>query len=93
MNIATTFAAAESQLTPAAIQDTIGRMVIPARPAVNAMPAGVPGLTRIYDTASKRSDAMARISKTTKLVDMGLAQMFGLFCDVGIPLLMARFPD
>ena len=165
MNIATTFAAAESQLTPAAVQDTIGRMVIPARPAVvhqvqtemakddpdmrrigqvvsqdigltvavlkvvnsplyalsrraetvdqalgyiglrqmsllvtavsmrNALPAGVPGLTRFYDTASKRSYAMARMAKATRLVDMGLAQMFGLFCDVGIPLLMSRFPD
>lgn len=165
MNIATTFAAAESQLNPTAMQETIGKMVIPPRPMVvqqiqtemgksdpelrriaqivsqdigltvavlkvvnsplysltrkaenveqavgligmrqmsflvtavsmrNAMPSGAPGLTRFYDTASKRSYAMARIAKTTKLVDMGLAQTFGLFCDVGIPLLMGRFPN
>ena len=164
MSIATTFAAAESQLNPAAMQETIGRMVIPPRPMVvqqiqtemgkaepdlrrisqivsqdigltvavlkvvnsplyalsrkaetvdqavgliglrqmsllvtavsmrNALPSGTPGLTRFYDTASKRSYAMARIARTTRLVDMGLAQMFGLFCDVGIPLLMGRFP-
>jgi HD-like signal output (HDOD) protein len=161
MNIATTFAAAESQLNPSAMQETIGKMVIPPRPAVvqqmqaemgkadpdlrrvaqivsqdigltvavlkvvnsplyslsrkaetveqavgliglrqmsllvtavsmrSAMPSGAPGLTRFFDTASKRSYAMARIAKTTK----GLAQMFGLFCDVGIPLLMGRFPN
>ena len=35
---------------------------------------------------------MFRIAKATGLVDTSLAQTFGLFCDVGIPLLMHRFP-
>jgi HD-like signal output (HDOD) protein len=35
---------------------------------------------------------MVRIAKATGVVDTSLAQTFGLFCDVGIPLLMYRFP-
>ncbi len=50
-------------------------------------------LGRFYDTSAKRSYAMTRMAKATKAVDVGLAQMFGLFCDVGIPLLMSRFPN
>lgn len=50
-------------------------------------------LGRFYDTSARRTLAMARIAKTTGVVDVALAQTFGLFCDVGIPLLMKRFPN
>ena len=50
-------------------------------------------MARFYDTSAKRAYAMARMAKTTRLVDVGLAQTFGLFCDVGIPLLRNRFPN
>lgn len=50
-------------------------------------------LERFYDTSSKRAYAMSRMAKATGQVDAGLAQTFGLFCDVGIPLLRSRFPD
>ncbi len=50
-------------------------------------------LGRFYDTSAKRSYAMTRMAKATKVVDVGLAQMYGLFCDVGITLLMSRFPN
>ena len=50
-------------------------------------------LGRFYDTSAKRAYAMSRMAKTTRTVDVGLAQTFGLFCDVGIPLLMNRFPN
>jgi len=36
---------------------------------------------------------MTRMARATRTVDPGLAQTFGLFCDVGIPLLMSRFPN
>ena len=49
-------------------------------------------LGRFYDTSARRTLAMARVAKTTGVVDVTLAQTFGLFCDVGIPLLMKRFP-
>jgi len=50
-------------------------------------------LGRFYDTSAKRAYAMSRMARTTRTVDVGLAQTFGLFCDVGIPLLMNRFPN
>jgi HD-like signal output (HDOD) protein len=50
-------------------------------------------LSRFYDTSSRRALAMARMARDTGTVDVVLAQTFGLFCDVGIPLLMSRFPD
>lgn len=49
-------------------------------------------LGRFYDTSARRAQAMSRVAKLTGLVDVVLAQTFGLFCDVGIPLLMHRFP-
>lgn len=50
-------------------------------------------LARFYDTSARRAYAMARMARATGLVDVGLAQTFGLFCDVGIPLLAHRFPN
>ncbi len=52
-----------------------------------------PQLTRFWDVSSKRSYAMARLARGMRCVDVDVAQSFGLFCDVGIPLLMQRFPD
>ena len=45
-------------------------------------------LVRFWDVASKRS-----LAKNLKGVDADTAQAFGLFCDIGIPLLMQRFPN
>lgn len=50
-------------------------------------------LNRFYVTSARRAQAMTRMAKLTGLVDVALAQTFGLFCDVGIPMLMHRFPD
>ncbi|MBB1076022.1 HDOD domain-containing protein [Rhodoferax sp. 4810] len=50
-------------------------------------------LGRFYDTSTWRTQAMAHLAKSTGLVDVAQAQTFGLFCDVGIPLLMHRFPN
>jgi HD-like signal output (HDOD) protein len=50
-------------------------------------------LARFYDTSSKRAYAMSAMAKATRVVDIGLAQSFGLFCDVGIPLLRNKFPN
>jgi HD-like signal output (HDOD) protein len=36
---------------------------------------------------------MARLARGLGGVDLDVAQSFGLFCDVGIPLLMQRFSD
>jgi HD-like signal output (HDOD) protein len=50
-------------------------------------------LERFYETSARRAQAMTHMAKFSGLVDVAMAQTFGLFCDVGIPLLMHRFPD
>lgn len=52
-----------------------------------------PQLTRFWDVSAKRSHAMACLARGLGGVDADIAQSFGLFCDVGIPLLINRFPD
>lgn len=51
------------------------------------------GLTRFWDVTTKRSFALSRLARGLRGVDVDVAQTFGLFCDVGIALLMQRFPD
>ncbi len=50
-------------------------------------------LTRFWDVSGKRSYALAKLSRHMGEVAPDLGQSFGLFCDVGIPLMMQRFPD
>lgn len=50
-------------------------------------------LTRFWDVSGKRSYALSRLAHGLRGVAPDVAQSFGLFCDVGIPLLMPRFPD
>lgn len=50
-------------------------------------------LTRFWDVSTKRSYALSRLARGLRGVEVDVAQTFGLFCDVGIPLLMQRFPD
>jgi len=49
-------------------------------------------LTRFWDVTAKRSFALARLARGLRGVDVDAAQIFGLFCDAGIALLMQRFP-
>lgn len=50
-------------------------------------------LTRFWDVSTKRSYALSRLARGLGGVDPDAGHNFGLFCDVGIPLLMQRFPD
>jgi HD-like signal output (HDOD) protein len=52
-----------------------------------------PQLIRFWDVSSKRSIAMRALAKDLGGVAVDLAHTFGLFCDVGIALLLQRFPD
>lgn len=52
-----------------------------------------PQLTRFWDVSAKRSYAMTLLARSLRGIDVDIAQSFGLFCDLGIPLLMHRFPD
>lgn len=50
-------------------------------------------LAQFWDMSGKRAYAMSQLARSLGLVDVPVAQLFGLFCDVGIPLLMQRFTD
>jgi HD-like signal output (HDOD) protein len=50
-----------------------------------------PQLTRFWDVSSKRAWAIGTLARGMRGVEVDVAQTFGLFCDVGIPLLMQRF--
>ena len=52
-----------------------------------------PQLTRFWDVSSKRSLAMRSLARGLRGVEVDIAQSFGLFCDVGIALLMQRFAN
>ena len=68
-------------------------MLVTALAMRNLLKGDANTLGRFFDTSAKRAYAMSRIAKTTKLVDPSVAQTYGLFCDVGIPLLQSRFPN
>lgn len=51
-----------------------------------------PQLSRFWDVSAKRAWAVSSMARRLKGVEVDVAQTFGLFCDVGIPLLMQRFP-
>lgn len=59
------------------------------------LPTTGPQLVRFWDVSSKRSHSLAKLARGLRGMGVGVdvAQSFGLFCDVGIPLLMARFPN
>lgn len=50
-------------------------------------------LQEFWDVSSKRAYALSRLARGLRLVDVHVAQSFGLFCDIGIPLLLQRFAD
>lgn len=52
-----------------------------------------PVLNRFWDVSAKRSQAMQYFSRKLRLAAPDVAQTFGLFCDMGIPLLMRKFPN
>ena len=59
----------------------------------NLMRGDAQQLAHFWDVSAKRSHAMTQLASDMGLVDTDIAHSFGLFCDVGIPLLMLRFPD
>lgn len=52
-----------------------------------------PALTRFWDVSDKRAMAMALLARRLRIATPDIAHSFGLFCDIGIPLLLGRFPD
>jgi HD-like signal output (HDOD) protein len=52
-----------------------------------------PSLVRFWDASAKRALTMQYLSLRLKVGEPDIAQTFGLFCDLGIPLLAKKFPD
>jgi HD-like signal output (HDOD) protein len=52
-----------------------------------------PALTQFWDTSDKRAIAMSIVARRLMIATPDVAHTFGLFCDIGIPLLLKRFPD
>lgn len=49
-------------------------------------------MARFWDVSEKRAKGMSFLAKELRLVRPEIAYSFGLFCDIGIPLLKATFP-
>ncbi|MFZ6720940.1 HDOD domain-containing protein [Undibacterium sp. Ji49W] len=50
-------------------------------------------LVKFWDFSTKRAQAMTQLARRMRVCPGDLAHTFGLFCDIGIPLLLERFPD
>jgi HD-like signal output (HDOD) protein len=52
-----------------------------------------PKLSQFWDDSSRRAEAMVFLARKLNVFATDVAHTFGLFCNIGVPLLMARFPD
>lgn len=50
-------------------------------------------LEQFWDFSTKRAQAMSYLASRMRVCPPDVAHTFGLFCDIGIPLLMERFED
>lgn len=50
-------------------------------------------LVKFWDFSTMRALATTQLARRMRVCPSDLAHTFGLFCDIGIPLLMERFPD
>jgi HD-like signal output (HDOD) protein len=51
-----------------------------------------PALVKFWDFSSKRAQVMSAIAKRHPVCSVDAAHTFGLFCDIGVPLLHEKFP-
>ncbi|MES2261359.1 MAG: HDOD domain-containing protein [Pseudomonadota bacterium] len=50
-------------------------------------------LDSFWETSARRAQAVVFMSRTLRIAPPDIAHTFGLFCDIGVPLLMSRFTD
>ena len=50
-------------------------------------------LNQFWDTSARRAQALVFTSRKLRIAPPDIAHTFGLFCDIGVPLLMDRFDD
>jgi HD-like signal output (HDOD) protein len=61
--------------------------------ARQAIPANGAALASFWDISTRRAQAMVFLSRRMRFGEQDVAHTFGLFCDMGVPLLMDRFAD
>ncbi|PRC94614.1 HDOD domain-containing protein [Solimicrobium silvestre] len=50
-------------------------------------------LTEFWDNSTRRAQAMSYLAKKMTLCRSDIAHTFGLFCNIGVPLLLAKYPN
>ncbi|MES2069211.1 MAG: HDOD domain-containing protein [Pseudomonadota bacterium] len=55
--------------------------------------SGGAAMARFWDFSTKRAQAMIYLARQMRVCPTDMAHTFGLFCDIGVPLLMEKFPD
>ena len=50
-------------------------------------------LDSFWESSARRAQALVFTSRKLRIAPPDIAHTFGLFCDIGVPLLMNRFPD
>jgi HD-like signal output (HDOD) protein len=50
-------------------------------------------MAKFWDFSSKRAQALSAMVRRIPVCTPDIAHTFGLFCDIGVPILMERFPD
>ena len=58
-----------------------------------AVGGGNAALNQFWEVSSCRAQALVFISRKLRLAPPDIAHTFGLFCDIGLPILMDRFAD
>lgn len=48
---------------------------------------------KFWDFSSKRAQALSAMVRRNQVCSTDVAHTFGLFCDIGVPILLERFPD
>jgi HD-like signal output (HDOD) protein len=61
--------------------------------ARQAITGGGQSLLRFWEVSSMRAHALVFLTRKLRVCPPDIAHTFGLFCDIGVPLLMDRFPD
>ena len=56
------------------------------------LPSNGTGMVRFWDVSAKRARAMTFLARTRRVVPPALAHTYGLFAEIGIAILLQRFP-
>lgn len=61
--------------------------------ARQAITSSASSMGKFWDFSSKRAQALSAMVRRVPVCSADVAHTFGLFCDIGVPILMERFPD